>query len=180
MTIPSVHNWLAGDEWNADRLNEVGTAISFLRNPPFVRVGRRLTTQSVPTNTYTAISFDTVFNSYDPYDMFDAGTPTRVTIKEPGWYSCEGFLSLSATATDTRALLGIFKNGSNPPTDMLLRFDQGTLPNTGNTNIRKETTLFLNAGDFLSLFALCDGATLTSQITSDAEHSGMRVRWVSN
>jgi len=179
MTIPNIHTWLAGDEFNAMRMNEVADAIAFLQNPPMVHVGRRLTTQSIPSSVWTKITFDTVYNGYDPYGMWDSGTPDQITIVEPGWYSCEVHLSLAATSTDTRVILGLYKNGLGSD-DLLLRYDQTTPPSGGNQNLRRETTLFMNAGDFLHAACWLNSLSLNSQITSDAESSGLRVRWVSN
>jgi hypothetical protein len=179
MSIPNVHNWLAGDEFNAVRMGEISDAIQWLRNPPMVHVARRTTTQAIPSNTWTKISFNTLVNSYDPYGFWNAGTPDLITITEPGWYTCEVQLSFVGTATDTRIILGLYKNGFTS-NELLLRADQVTLPNSGNQNMRKETTLFFNVGDWMHFGIFCDGAALNTAVTSDAESCGLRVRWVSN
>src|SRR4051812_26048109 len=101
MTVPTVHHWLAGDEFNADRMNEIGTAIAWIRNPPMVHVARKNTGQSISTNIWTKLSFDTLYNSFDPYDFWDSGTPDQLIIREPGWYSFE--IQFSGVITvDTR------------------------------------------------------------------------------
>ena len=179
MSIPPVHHWLAGDDFNADRMNEIGDSINWIRNAPMTHVARRSTGQSIGVaNTWTKISFDTVFNSYDPYDFFDAGTPDQLTITEAGWYSFE--ISFSGViTTDTRIIIGLFKNGFTT-NELLFRYDQTTLPTGNNINIRKESSLFFNAGDWLHYGVHCQAATFTTAITSDADCCALRIRWVSN
>jgi len=178
MSVPNVHHWLAGEEFNATRMNEIGNLIKWIRNPPMVHVARRTTGQAITSNTWTKISFDTVFNSYDPYTFFDAGSPDKITVTEPGWYSCEIRIAMS-TATDTRIIMGLYKNGFTS-NELLLRYDQPTVPTTPNNTMRKETTLFFNAGDWMHLGIMCDGASFTTANPSDGECCALRVRWVSN
>jgi hypothetical protein len=176
--IPVTHHWLAGDEMNADRMNEVRDAIEFLRNPPAVHVRRRLTAQTGITGTWTKILFDQVV--YDPYGMFDSGNSDRITATIPGWYTYEGVISLNPTSTSCRVLLGVFRNGLTDD-EHLLRYDVDNAPSAGNVDIRKESTIFLNVGDFLHLAVNhgCAAETRTSQISSDAQSSQLRVRWIS-
>lgn len=177
--IPVTHHWLAGEDMNADRMNEVAAAIEFLRNPPMIHVRRRLTAQSLTGSVWNKISFDQVVNSYDPTGMFDAGTPDRVTAQVPGWYSYEARISVVGTATTTRVILGTYRNGFSSD-QHILRADMENAPSAGNINIRRDSTIFLNAGDWLHLAFFADNAeTRTTSTFSDAESSGLRVRWVS-
>jgi hypothetical protein len=178
MSVPEVHHWLAGDEFNANRMNEVGDLINWITNPPMVHVSRQSTGQVIPSNTWTKISFDTVVNSYDPYDFYDSGTPDQLTIREAGWYTCE--LSFSAVITvDSRVIMGLYKNGFTS-NELLLRYDQTTLPTGNSINFRKESTLFFNVGDWMYYGVLCDASGFTTTVTSSAEVCGLRIRWVSN
>jgi hypothetical protein len=177
--VPETHHWLAGDAMNADRMNEVRDAIEWLRNPPMVHVRRRLTTQSLPGNQWNKIVFDQIANSYDPYGMFDTGATDRITATVPGWYSYEGVLAINGTATVARMILGVYKNGFTT-NELMLRYDVDNAPSSGNMLVRKESTIFLNVGDWLHLaWNLNAAETRTSQITSDSESSQLRVRWVS-
>jgi hypothetical protein len=177
--VPDVHHWLAGDDFNAQRMNEIGTAIDWIRNPPMVHVARKLTGQSIsPLNTWVKISFDTVYNSYDPYGFFNAGTPDQLTVQVPGWYMCEIQFS-GSISTDTRIIIGLYKNGFTA-NELLFRYDQTTLPTGNNINIRKASTLFFNVGDILYSAVHCQAATFTTAVASDAELCGLRLRWVSN
>lgn len=174
--VPAVHHWLAGDEFNAERMNEVAAAIDWIRNPPMVHVTRKLTGQSIPSGTWTKISFDTVVNGYDPYDFWQPGSPDQLTVTVPGWYSCE--IQFSGVITvDNRIIIGLYKNGFTS-NELLFRYDQTTLPTGNNINIRKENTLFFNAGDVI--YSAVISTAFTTAITSDAELCGLRIRWVSN
>lgn len=175
-TAPAIHHWKAGDEWNADRMTEVSNAISWMLNPPMVHVKRALSDQSIAVTTWTSISFDTLVSSYDPYGMWNAATPTQITAQIPGWYMCEGVICMNQLSSNSRMQLGLWKHG----TDVLLRWDQQTLPDAGgNSNMRKEASIFLNTGDTLELKAWYQFGTRTLTSTS-GDHQGLRVRWVSN
>lgn len=180
-TAPSIHHWQAGDSMNAMRMNEIRDQIEWMQNPPMVHVGRRLTTQSFSGGTGVAVkvSFDTVFNSYDPYGFFNAGTPDQLTITVAGWYSCEITTSWAGTATDSRLIMYLYKNGTGA-NDVMLRHDQGSLPNGANT-MRKESQLFFNVGDVIYMMAYADASfTPVLAASNDAECSQLRIRWVSN
>lgn len=178
-TSPPVHNWLAGDAMNAARMNEIAAQMSFLRNPPMVHVQRALTAQTITTATWNFINFDTVVNSYDPYDMFDAGTPNVITAQLAGWYTIEGSLTLNGTGNEGRDILGVFKNTTST-TDIIMRSDVQNQFAGYNTVWTKEHQIFLNVGDTIYLGHYYDSdASRTTLITGGAV-SRMRARWVSN
>lgn len=188
MTVPSIHHWLAGDAWNAARLNEVADTVSWLQNPPTIEVRRRTTTQAISGQSWTKVSFDTLVSSYDPYDMWDVGTPTQITFAEPGWYSCEIYTTWSNfAAVDTRVIMALSKNdfgsGLSGGAGLVLRADQDTQTAGSGQNLclRKEATFFFNSGDFVFLGVYQeDTSSHNLANTSDAECSGVRIRWVSN
>jgi hypothetical protein len=180
MTIPVIHNWMAGDEFNAERMNEVAAAIEFLRNPPMVRVNRNSAqTGFSSTGTWNKISFNNLYNNYDPWNMWDSGTPDTITFTEPGWYSCEIVMAYQPTSTDGRMGMGLFKNGFTTP-DMLMQYNQNTLPSGNNVIARKESTYFFNAGDFVYCGAYVNGFTGATSANSEPQSWGFRTRWVSN
>lgn len=176
-SVPAIHTWSAGDDMNAARMNEIKTSIDFLRNPPMVHVGRTLTTQAATVGTFTKTSFDTLYNSYDPYGMWNAGTPTALTCTIPGWYTIEAVMCLSNNATDTRIQMVFYKN-----TEIAMRWDQQGIQNlAGSINMRKESTIFLNVGDQVFLGAGYNtGAARTMNVDSTTECPQLRIRWVSN
>jgi len=176
--VPPIHHWSAGDAMNAERMNEIANQIDFLRNPPMVHVGR-VATQTLATAIWNKVLFDTL-HSNDPYEMWDAGTPDRITCTVPGWYTVEGVITLSATATAGRVILGVYKNGFTT-NELQLRHDQENSPSGGNVNARKEFKIFLNVDDWLHLgIQYDDAATRTSATFGTWEHSQLRARWTSN
>jgi hypothetical protein len=179
--VPSIHRWLAGDEVNAVRANEIKDLIDFLRNPPTVHVRRRLSNFAftAASGSYFTVTFDTLVNSYDPYGMWDVGATDRLTIKVPGWYSCEMVTAWVGTAQNLRYTQVLAKNGMTFD-DMILRHDQTTLPNS-TTVVRKESMLYLNEGDNIRLGVSTEGTgTFTLTTANDSESPQLRIRWVSN
>jgi hypothetical protein len=180
--VPKPRYWLAGEGMIADKANEITDLINFLRNPPTVHVRRQNSTFTFTGNsgTWAKLTFDTLVNSYDPYGMWDSGATDRITIQVPGWYSCEMTTGWAGTTQDVRFLQGIYKNGTSLADDMILRYDQRSLPNN-TTNIRRASTLFLNEGDFLHLLVYTEGTgTFTISANSAAEAAALHVRWVSS
>ncbi len=172
---PSVHYWSAGDDMDAVRMNEIKDAIEWLRNPPLVHVQRLLSNISLPVNTWTTVEFDTEY--VDPYEMYDSGTPDTVTVTVPGWYTVEAVMCMSNTASDARVSMGLWKQAS----ELILRWDQQALQNvSGNINMRKESTMFLNVGDTLQLRAHTNAGARNIVGNSASEAPTIRMRWVSN
>lgn len=176
--VPIVHHWKAGDDMNAERMQEIKSVIDFLRNPPTVRVMRLSTTQAMTVNGRTTVVFDTLYNSYDPYGMWNVSASDRITCQVAGWYAVEGVLSMNNTAAvQSRLQLELWRNN----TDMLLRWDQEALPAVGgNINIRKESFMFLNFGDYVQLKAWNTAGTRNLMNVSFAESPQIRARWFSN
>lgn len=180
-TAPQIHHWLGGDEVNAARMNEIKTSIDFLRNPPMAHVRRRNSsfTFTASSGTYFTVGFDTLVNSYDPYGMWNAGSPDRLTVQIPGWYSCEMVTHWGGTAQDLRYLQVLAKNGMSFD-DMILRHDQKSLPNS-STAVRKEGMLYLNQGDNIFLGVSNEGSgSFSLTAASDSECTQLRIRWISN
>lgn len=174
-TSPPIHHWQAGDEMNAVRMNEIVDSINWLRDPPLVDV-QRLTSgnQSLPASTWTTITFDT--ENVDSYGMYDPTAPTLVTVTVPGWYAVEIVMCMSNTANNARVSMGAWKQSS----ELILRWDQQGLQNiSGNINMRKEGTMFLNTGDTLQLRAFASDAR-NIVVNNASESPRMRMRWVSN
>lgn len=176
--IPNLHHWKAGDEVSAMRMNEIKAQIDFLRNPPMCHVARRLTNQGAAVGG-TAVIFDTAF--YDPYEMWDAGSPDHITVTVPGWYTYEGVITMTNAAISTTVMVNVYKNGQGTD-DLILRWDQQGLQNLGgDMNMRKESTMFLNVGDVVYLHGYYGNGSGRSLVaTSDYQCPQLRIRWVSN
>lgn len=172
---PPIHHWLGGDELNADRMNEIKDSIDFLRNPPMAHVRRRLSNQTIVTNTWHSVAWDEAVS--DSYSTWSEAT-FSLKIAVPGWYSCEMVIAWGGTATDTRFVNAISKNGITED-DILLRYDQRSLPAT-TTVVRKENIVFFNEGDDVRCMVLANGGTsYTLLAASDVICPQLRIRWIS-
>lgn len=178
--VPPVHYWLAGDAMTAVRMNEIKAQIDWLRNPPVVHVARLLTAQTgLLDDDYTIITFDTVVNSYDPYDMWDAGDPTKVTAPVSGWYTVFAQYAIAGSAVEGRNVLGVFKNGSDVATNLEMRSDNQNQLSQGSNVYSKEGLMYLNEGDYVLLGVFQQDAGRSTVITALGESCNMRVRWAS-
>lgn len=176
---PDVHYWLAGDEMNAVRANEIKAQIDWLRNPPMVHVTRLSTAQTL-TGNWNIISFDTLVNSYDPYEMWDIGTPDVITAQVAGWYYVLTRFALNATATEARLQMGVFKNGTDSLTNIEMRSDNQNTPSQGSNTHSKAFHVYCNKGDVLRMgVGIENDASRTTTIASLSDSCIMMVRWCS-
>lgn len=176
---PDVHYWFAGDEMNAERMNEIKEQIDFLRNPPMVHVTRISTTQTLTGAAWSFINFDTVVNNYDPYNMWDVSDPDAVYATIAGWYVAQAQFSLNQTSTDARLILGVYRNGT-AATDLEMRSDVQNFPGFGTNTWTKEFHVYMNEGDWVHLGVWFDGdATRTTTTGSVSDACRMRLRWCS-
>lgn len=107
----------------------------------------RSAVQSISNDTITPITFDQQYS--DRWDMWQAGTnPTRVTIREPGWYLISGRVIFAANATGVRQA-GIARNGVNFAWQSL----GATAFAANNPAVEVVTAAPLDAGDYLELLA---------------------------
>jgi hypothetical protein len=176
VTSPPIHHWFAGDPVSAERMNEIKASIDWLRNPPLLHLQRTGSSIALAVTTWTSIPFDTVLA--DNYDMWDAGTPDTVTVTVPGWYTVEGVLRFQNTAVDSRLTLGVWKQAG---TELILRYDQQGLDGTGgDINMRKESTMFLNVGDTITLEAHTNAGARNLVVGTNGECPTLKMRWVSD
>jgi len=109
-TYGTVTTFTAGSVLTAAQLNVASTAVNNLVVPAMVKVYR-----STNLSSYTnqaAISWSASDTTSDNDGMWNASTPTYVTVQTTGLYLI-GFVSyVTATATVTRVRGGILKNGS--------------------------------------------------------------------
>lgn len=179
--VPPIHYWNAGDDMNASRMNEIADTINWMRDTPMVHVGRTLTNQATSASSaLNTASFDTLFNSYDPYDMWDPAAPTVVTAQVSGWYDIEYGMVLSLDANAGRVSTGVFRNGDTANT--IDRCDMITAPNLGgNLGLRRNTVNFLTAGDTLSMQVIYNTTVARNLLAvSASECPRLRLKWISS
>lgn len=64
----------------------------------------RSVTQSIPNNSLTVITWDTIVINDYVLPLFSLGAPTVITLTEPGFYSVSAHVSFNANATGYRQI----------------------------------------------------------------------------
>lgn len=85
VSVPNPRTWVDLEIPPYSQLNaEVFDTLAFLLQPPMCKV-RQTTGQSLPTGTFTALTFQT--EDIDPFNWHSPTVnPTRITPTFPGWY----------------------------------------------------------------------------------------------
>lgn len=114
----------------------------------------RAADQAIPTAVNTAVSFSAA--GYDPFGMWRASTPTRLTAYTAGFYLASGLFAWAANATGIR-IMKIYVNGGNP-------FTGCGVPGSALAALAMTASglVYLNEGDYLELIAYqTSGGSLT-------------------
>jgi len=145
-----------------------GQAYSYAENPqnyPFSAVAIRVeisTNQSIPNDTWTALSFDAIITEEKPAttSQWSSGSPTRLICRLPGYYLVNAHVRFAANATGARGF-NLMKNGVGVTATIIAAFS-GRDPNFQCSAIVK-----LDTGDYVE--SLCyqnSGAALDVVSTS--------------
>jgi len=153
-----------------------GQAYSYADTPqgyPFgtvtIRV-ERSTNQSIPNNTWTALSFDTIVSEEKPATtgQWSSGSPTRLTCRLPGYYLINAHVRIAQNATGARGI-NLMKNG----TPLLANIFS---PASGfDSNFQVNATVKLDTGDYIEAKAFQNsGAALDAVATSN----NLYIEWI--
>lgn len=93
---------LVGTEYQT-RVGSTWKAIRATDKTPRVAVSRS-TTQSIPNAALTAMSWDTVIVNDYTSPLFNLGSPTVITLTEPGFYSVTAHVAFDANTTGFRQI----------------------------------------------------------------------------
>lgn len=176
MRLPVLTNWTAGDAPDQDLLNEIDYAIQFLLNPPEA-VFESTVVQALPAGFFTPITFQNIRVNND--GMWNAATPTIMTIKTPGWWHFDLQDVCESKADDKRRITGIDIAGG------VLRGDIHTLNSPGASfgvakHIQSEFDAFCNVGDQLRLLFFQQATTSINTLagTTRGDRCILSARWV--
>ena len=108
-----------GSDYALANENISGQAYSYAENPqnyPFSTVAIRVersTNQSIPNDTWTALSFDAIITEEKPAttSQWSSGSPTRLICRLPGYYLVNAHVRFAANATGIRGI-NLLKNGT--------------------------------------------------------------------
>jgi hypothetical protein len=173
-TVPNPRTWAALYNVQPADLNlDLRDAVNFLINPPCVQA-HQASAQSIPNNTFTAVTLDTVDQLGGGDTMWVTGSNTRFTAQTAGTYQISGQVTFVANATGERAAK--FRlNGSADVSEPIENPGAG-----GPTTVSLVAFhLHLNVGDYIELMAYQNsGGSLNTY--ANAEACFALARWVSN
>ena len=147
-----------------------GQAYSYADSPqnyPFGTVAIRVersTNQSIPNNTWTTLSFDTIVTEEKPAttSQWSSGDPTKLICRLPGYYLINAHVRLAANATGGRGI-NLVKNGSTALVGNVYAAFSGI-----DAHIQCSAIVKLDTGDYIEAKALQNsGAALDAVATSN-------------
>lgn len=153
-------------------LNQMRDILNALLNPPICEVIQTVA-QSIP-NAGTALLWDTEIVDTDGMHSTTTNT-SRVTIQTPGRYLLGGAVCFTANATGRRgswwSVNGVALSGGEAIY---------ASPSAGNpTTSARMRAIYLNAGDYLELFAFQDsGGALATSVAFGQQQASMTARWI--
>ncbi len=178
MELPNLAMWNAGAEHDAETFNELSYALSFVLSPPECCV-RQTSAQSLAPGGVRAISFSGADRDND--GMWDAGTPTLITIQTSGWYELEWAVSFATRSDSTSRATSIYLNG-NLTSDAAYCYYNYFDVSSSTPQLWQTYDLFLNAGDTVHLGASHGSATALNTASSSTladQQTFLRARWAS-
>lgn len=146
-----------------------GQAYSYAASPqdyPFGTVAirvERISNQSIPNNTWTALSFDTIITEEKPAttSQWSSGDPTKLICRLPGYYLINAHVRFAANATGVRGI-NLMKNGVSLTAIIIAAFS-GQDP-----TIQCSAIVKLDTGDYIEAKAYQNsGGALNAVATSN-------------
>jgi hypothetical protein len=108
------------------------------------------TNQTITSSTYTKIQINT--EEFDTNSNYDNATNYRFTPTVAGYYQVNGTMRYDASTTPTRAIIGIYKNGSE--------FKRGNDLGNNSTEAIISTLVYLNGStDYIELWGYISAIT---------------------
>lgn len=147
-----------------------GQAYSYADSPqnyPFGTVAIRVersSNQSIPNNTWTTLSFNTIVTEEKPAttSQWSSGDPTKLICRLPGYYLINAHVRIAQNATGARGI-NLMKNGGSPLTAIIIAAFSGQDP-----IIQCSTIVKLGTGDYIEAMAFQNsGAALDAVATSN-------------
>ncbi|MBB5804651.1 hypothetical protein F4560_004419 [Saccharothrix ecbatanensis] len=157
-------DWESGEKPTAEKMNaNIRDVGNFHKNKPTAKVSRKLTAQTLTTNT--TIVFDQV--NVDNDDMVDLGvSTTQITIRTAGYYLVVGTLIWAEPA----AGLGYYRQGKILKNGALVTNDiRGPIGNSTAQGLTFAALPYCNVGDLLTLHMLHNATTSLTSLISDVD-----------
>lgn len=182
MNLPDISVWNAGVQHDEDTFNAVTYALEFLLNPPEAKV-IQTSAQSIATGATTATAISWSSKVLDNDGMWNAATPTVLTVQTPGWYEAEWAVAFAGHADLFLRAHGLFVSASSFALGNAIAYNDYEVDNTTATpEMWGSYDLFLNAGDTVAVGVVqTSGSALnTASSSTDAtSQTFLRLRWSS-
>jgi hypothetical protein len=175
--VPVPRTWAAGETITASRLNaNISDVLTFLSSPPIVEmnqtVGQSYSSSSTPS---VGLTFTTEVVDSDGMHSTSVNT-SRCTAVHPGWYEAAGGVGFAANATGSRgATWAVNGSALNGTFSWLPANASGVAATPARTK-----KLFLNATDYVELWAAQTSGGSLSTSVAGTEQSSVSLKWVSN
>lgn len=174
LPVPTQRTWSVGDIVTAAEMNaNTRDAVNFLSNPPICALNQ-LTTQSIPNNSFTSISFadagGVIVDSYSGHST--TVNPSRYIAQVAGYYLVIGRAGTPGT-TDTKRMTCIAVNGT------LYRNNEVDSPDADLHTVETVALVHLNALDYVEaqVYQLSGGA-ISTNVSSTAYGPSIEVIWL--
>ena len=153
-----------------------GQAYSYADTPqgyPFgtvtIRV-ERSTNQSIPNDTWTALSFDTIVSEEKPATtgQWSSGDPTKLICRLPGYYLINAHVRIAQNATGARGI-NIMKNGTALIANIFS-------PASGfDSHFQVNATVKLDTGDYIEATVFQNSGTALDAV---ATSNNLYIEWI--
>lgn len=173
LPVPSPRTWSVAEVETASFLNSIRDALAFLTSPPIATV-YQTAAQSLSSGTPAPVSYDsTAVDTYGGHS--NSVNPSRYTAVVPGYYTIGGGTPMAGASTGTQRKLQMYYNGA------AVAYATSAVPppsttSTAVTPALSPTLVYLNIGDFVSLYALAD-TTGVSTTPNGTNESYMTAVW---
>lgn len=176
-TVPSITTQTTGGLAGAAWANSVKDGVDFLvgtgGNVRPLAVVRQTVSQTIPTATWTALTFGAEDLDTDGGHSTASNT-SRYTAQTAGWFLVMGNVVLNSGSTGRR-MLGVRKNGTGGDPQTHGRSDVHGV--TLDVGLSHSAAVYLSVGDYVEVILFQDsGADLTTSVASGVQPT-MTVLW---
>jgi hypothetical protein len=176
LPVPTMRTFVVGEYETAAYFNaNIRDAINFLLMLPIATVYQTVPQTFGGANSLNAITFDqTAVDSYGGHS--NTVNPSRYVAQVAGFYLVGGAIVFGASTSGTYRKAQIYVNGNAVAYSVaqLSQVSSGTFTTTVPIS---PAIVYLNAGDFVSLYGICDVASLAT-LANSTNQSYMTIIWM--
>lgn len=172
LQVPVPRNFSVDEVETGSYMNSVRDALNFLVNLPIATVYQTVS-EALTSGTAAPIGYDsTAVDTYSGHS--NTVNPSRYTAVVPGYYLIGAAAPMSGSTGGAQRKIQMYYNGTGVP------YGTAAVPPTTTTAAAVTPTLspslvYLNAGDFVSIYALAD--TTGVSVTASGNDAYMTVIW---